>query len=42
MLLELLSLMFYIYYWMMWLKNEGMLPDIEEIRKEMTQNTADE
>ncbi len=51
MLLELLSLMFYIYYCMLWLKNNGMLPEdelkellpsLDELKNMLAQNSADE
>ena len=33
MLLELLSLLFYFYYWMTWLQGDGLMPSMDEIKK---------
>ncbi len=51
MLIELLSLMFYIYYAILWLKNNGllpedeikdMMPDLDALKGMFGQNGADE
>ncbi len=42
MLLELLSLLFHIYYWMKWLQGDGLLPETDELIKAFGQNSADE
>ena len=31
MLIEILSLLFYLYYWMSWLRRDGILPESEEL-----------
>ena len=31
MLIELLSLLFHIYWWMKWLQNEGLLPETDAL-----------
>ncbi len=41
MLLELLSLLFHIYYWMTWLKGSGMLPEMDELESMLNQDNAD-
>ena len=37
MLIEILSLFFYIYYWMTWLQRGNMMPDMDEIRDMLEQ-----
>ena len=38
MLIEILSLLFYFYYWMTWLQGKDLTPELEAIRDLLGQN----